>query len=124
MVKDRKPMFVSAEALKVLKQKATDQKCFVGDVVDMLLGIRTMEEIDEQFKTNILKSKMVGRLPKLGRKHGTGEGHAGVPSGELESGGEGLGAQNQEGQGDGPGVPSFEEVGKSDHGQGLRFVLY
>ena len=51
MVKERKPMFVSGEAHALLQQKAQEDKMFMGDVVDILLGLKTTEQIKEENKS-------------------------------------------------------------------------
>jgi len=63
MVKNRKPMFVSEQALARLKQLAQEQKCFAGDVVDMLLGIKTEEQLSEEYEKNEFHSRRAGRKP-------------------------------------------------------------
>lgn len=50
MVKNRKPMFVSSDAHKLLKEKAITNKRFIGDEVDIMLGIKTPDVIQEENK--------------------------------------------------------------------------
>ena len=45
MVKERKPLFVSGEAHALLRAQADAQQMFMGDVVDILLGLKTKEQI-------------------------------------------------------------------------------
>lgn len=73
MVKNRKPMFVSEQALARLKELAQEQKCFTGDVVDILLGVKTREQLDEEYKNNEFHSRRAGRSPtkaQLARRDG------------------------------------------------------
>ena len=63
MVKNRKPLFVSERALRELQRLARERKCFAGDVVDMLIGIKTEEELDEEFKINTDIARRAGRAP-------------------------------------------------------------
>lgn len=69
MVKNRKPLFVSEAALARLATLAEEKKCYLGDVVDMLLEVKTSEELDAEFEKNKLHSRVVGRIPsKTGRR--------------------------------------------------------
>jgi len=63
MVKNRKPMFVSEQALARLKQLAQEQKCFTGDVVDILLGVKTEEQLNEEFVGSEYQARRTGRKP-------------------------------------------------------------
>lgn len=50
MVSNRKPMFVSGKAHEILSQRAKENKRFIGDEVDILLNIKSIEEIDTENK--------------------------------------------------------------------------
>lgn len=50
MVKERKPLFVSGEAHALLSKRAEEEKMFMGDVVDILLGLKTKDTIKEENK--------------------------------------------------------------------------
>jgi len=63
MVKNRKPLFVSERALRELQRLAREKKCFAGDVVDILTGVKTEVELDEQFQRQELSARRVGRAP-------------------------------------------------------------
>jgi hypothetical protein len=63
MVKNRKPLFVSEKALRELQRLAREKKCFAGDVVDMLVGVKTEEELNEEFIQQNDFARRVGRAP-------------------------------------------------------------
>lgn len=50
MVKKRKPMFVSEDAHALLLERAKEGKMFMGDVVDVLLGIKHIAQVKEENK--------------------------------------------------------------------------
>lgn len=64
MVTNRKPLFVSEEALKRLHVLAQEKKCFLGDVVDMLLGVKSESEVNANFREKNKQhlAKKVGRI--------------------------------------------------------------
>lgn len=50
MVKNRKPMFVSEAAHSVLTERAKENRRFIGDEVDIILGLKTPEQAKEENK--------------------------------------------------------------------------
>lgn len=50
MVKNRKPMFVSEDAHNVLLERAKNERMFMGDVVDVLLGVKHIAQVKEENK--------------------------------------------------------------------------
>lgn len=50
MVKNRKPLFVSEEAHQRLKDRAEQNRRFIGDEVDIMLGLKTPEQAKEENK--------------------------------------------------------------------------
>ena len=50
MVKNRKPTFVSETAHQMLKERATMNKTFIGDEVDIMLGIKELAVAQEENK--------------------------------------------------------------------------
>lgn len=50
MVKNRKPLFVSEKAWEILKRKAEVNRRFMGDEVDIWLGLKTEEQVREENK--------------------------------------------------------------------------
>lgn len=51
MVKNRKPLFVSQAAHEILSQRAVQNKIFIGDVVDIMLHIKELEQAQEENKS-------------------------------------------------------------------------
>lgn len=50
MVKNRKPMFVSESAHTMLLERAKINRRFLGDEVDILLGVKQPEQVREENK--------------------------------------------------------------------------
>lgn len=123
MVKNRKPLMVSEAALEKLKALSLERKMFMGDLVDSLLDIRSLEDLNKEYE---LKPHISKRL----RKGHAGDGHLSVDSRGLgvrpteERGG----GEEGTGQGDVPREDSepHEDTPNDNadtHGQGLRIVL-
>lgn len=51
MVKNRKPLMVSDEARHRLKERAHQEKMFIGDVVDILVGVKSYEDVRKEYAT-------------------------------------------------------------------------
>ena len=59
MVKNRKPLFVSEAARNELKRRSREQRRFMGDVVDILLGIKTEVDLEKEYEENHLQVKHI-----------------------------------------------------------------
>lgn len=64
MVINRKPMFVSEQALMRLQDLAKEYRCFTGDVVDILTGVKTKEQVENDFQKENKKhlARRAGRV--------------------------------------------------------------
>ena len=61
MVKNRKPIFVSEAARNTLKRLSKEQRRYMGDVVDLLLNIKTEEELEQEYTERSLLVKHIRR---------------------------------------------------------------
>ncbi len=50
MIQERKPIFISKEAHEFIKKKAESEGCFMGDVVDVLVGVKEFYPTKERKK--------------------------------------------------------------------------
>jgi hypothetical protein len=50
MVTERKPIFVSKDAHALLRARAEETKTFIGDQVDILLGLKEVGKAQEENK--------------------------------------------------------------------------
>jgi hypothetical protein len=62
MVKNRKPLFVSEQAHQRLAELSAEKKMFKGDLVDILLGIKTDEDIEHDYKEDTRISSRIRRV--------------------------------------------------------------
>lgn len=63
MVKNRKPLFVSEEALNKLSLLSIEKKMYRGDLVDILVGVKTEEEIEKEYEE---KKRLSARIRRVG----------------------------------------------------------